>query len=184
LRYLIPILLILSILISSCDISDPQISAEQEIRDLIYDLTQAFNWGDINAIMAPVHPSFRHKGMYGMQLRQLWLDRMARFPLLEITVSSVEVNGNYAVAHFSMLFTSSTESTSPPNRRTTEIYPISSTMPANGRSMGIRDGSSSSASRSAIQLTIEIQRFSLLTTELRRKQRRDTEGVVLGGRYL
>jgi len=110
LRYLIPILLIFCILISSCDISDPQISAEQEIRDLIYDLTQAFNWGDINAIMAPVHPSFRHKGMYGMQLRQLWLDRMARFPLLEITVSSVEVNGNYAVAHFSMLFTSSTES--------------------------------------------------------------------------
>jgi len=110
LRYLIPILLFLSMLNSSCGISDPQIGAEQEIRDLIYDVTQAYNWGDIDAIMELVHPEFRHEGMYSLQLRQLWLDRLARFPLLETNVTSVEVNGDYAVAHFSMLFTSSTES--------------------------------------------------------------------------
>ncbi len=95
---------------SSCGISDPQIGAEQEIRDLIYDVTQAYNWGDIDAIMELVHPEFRHEGMYSLQLRQLWLDRLARFPLLETNVTSVEVNGDYAVAHFSMLFASSTES--------------------------------------------------------------------------
>jgi len=110
LRYLIPILLFLSMLNSSCGISDPQIGAEQEIRDLIYDVTQAYNWGDIDAIMELVHPEFRHEGMYSLQLRQLWLDRLARFPLLETNVTSVEVNGDYAVAHFSMLFASSTES--------------------------------------------------------------------------
>ena len=109
-RYLIPILLFLSMLNSSCGISDPQIGAEQEIRDLIYDVTQAYNWGDIDAIMELVHPEFRHEGMYSLQLRQLWLDRLARFPLLETNVTSVEVNGDYAVAHFSMLFASSTES--------------------------------------------------------------------------
>ncbi|HNZ07039.1 MAG TPA: nuclear transport factor 2 family protein [Candidatus Cloacimonadota bacterium] len=109
-RYLIPILLVLSMLNSSCGISDPQIGAEQEIRDLIYDVTQAYNWGDIDAIMELVHPEFRHEGMYSLQLRQLWLDRLARFPLLETNVTSVKVNGDYAVAHFSMLLTSSTES--------------------------------------------------------------------------
>ena len=93
----------------SCEFVDPQQDAELKLRDLIYDITQAYNWGDIDVIMMHVHIDFRHKGMTSMQLRQLWLDRMARYPLMEATVTGVDGSGAFATVSMNLTFTSATE---------------------------------------------------------------------------
>lgn len=102
-------LLALSCFVCSCGISDPELQTEREIRDLVYELGRSFNWGDINAIMNHVHPEFRHKGMYEMQLRQLWLDRLARFSLMDTQIQRVEVKGDYATVFLKATFSSANE---------------------------------------------------------------------------
>ena len=109
-RKLIPLLILLCLLVAGCEVFDPQQNAELELRDLIYEITQAYNWGDIDTIMQQVNMDFRHKGMSSMQLRQLWLDRMARYPLMEAIVTSVDGSGAFATVSLDMRFTSATES--------------------------------------------------------------------------
>lgn len=111
-RFLIPALLILAILIGSCDISSPQSADQQEIRDLFYQIGKAFNWADITAIMEHIHPDFRHQGMYKWQIRNVWLDRMARYSLMETNITHIEINGDFATVHFDLTFTSATENVS------------------------------------------------------------------------
>lgn len=100
---LIPILL----LIASCGISSPELADERQIRDILYEISQDYNWGDIDGIMAHASIDYRHDGMQRMQLRQLWLDRMGRYPLLEITELKVTLSGDYATASFKMSLISS-----------------------------------------------------------------------------
>ena len=103
-RYLA--ILCLFLLLFSCGISDPDTAAERDIRDLIYELGRDFNWNNIDGIMGKMHPEYRHKGMYQMQLRQLWLDRLAQYSLMETSISRVEINGDYAIVFLQATFSS------------------------------------------------------------------------------
>ena len=103
---IIPILL----LIASCGISSPELADERQIRDILYEISQDYNWGDIDGIMAHASIDYRHDGMQRMQLRQLWLDRMGRYPLMEIREVTVSFDGVYAIAGFKMSLISSEES--------------------------------------------------------------------------
>lgn len=103
---IIPLLL----LSASCGISSPKDADKREIQDILYEISQDYNWGDIEAMLAHTSIDYRHDGMQRMQLRQLWLDRMGRYPLMEITDVKVSLDGeNYAVAGFRMILISSSE---------------------------------------------------------------------------
>ncbi|MDZ4183161.1 MAG: hypothetical protein U1B83_09810 [Candidatus Cloacimonadaceae bacterium] len=103
------ILLTIALLMASCGWNDPQITAASEIRDILYDISVNFNFGNISGIMSHVHPDYLHKGMRDWGLRELWLDRMASYSLLSIDFISVQVDGNYALATMRMSFDSPSE---------------------------------------------------------------------------
>lgn len=93
----------------SCGISSIEHSSEKEIEDILYQVSQNYNWGNVDAIMAHASLDYRHQGMQRMQLRQLWLDRMAEYPLMEISELKVYLSSDYAVAHFKLSLISSSQ---------------------------------------------------------------------------
>jgi len=104
-KYLAVLLLLSSLFLASCE-SDPTAADEYEIRNIIYDISRDFSWGEINGIMAHVHPDFRHKGMYSAELLQLWQNRRAQYELLDCDVSDVEINYDRATVFMTMTFQS------------------------------------------------------------------------------
>ena len=103
------ILLILSFFLASCTGDDPDTIAQNEIRDIMYDISLDFSLGNVYGIMDKVDEEYLHKGMIFWHLNQLWLDRMARFQLLEIEVLYIEIQNDLAVVHSRNTFTSSIE---------------------------------------------------------------------------
>lgn len=108
LAYLIIALICLT-LISSCKLDDASTLAQNEIRDILYDLSLDFNLGNVYGMMNYVDNDYLHKGQITWHLNQEILDRMGRFQLLEIEVLYIEVNGNYAIAHTIDHYSSSLE---------------------------------------------------------------------------
>lgn len=115
-RQLLPLALILLALFA-CD-KDTYSQDENEIRDIIYDISRDFSWNEIEGIMEHVHPDYLHDGMYDYQLRLLWLDRLANYDLLACAVSFVDIQGDYATVHMVMNFESSQGSYSYPEPET------------------------------------------------------------------
>ncbi|HPV14670.1 MAG TPA: hypothetical protein PL126_03360 [Candidatus Cloacimonadota bacterium] len=103
---LIPILL----LCASCDRETPEEIISREIKDILYNISRHYNWGEIDDMMEYASMDYRHNGMQRMHLRQLWLDRMGRYPLMEIREVMVSFDGVYAIAGFKMSLISSEES--------------------------------------------------------------------------
>jgi hypothetical protein len=93
------ILILLSLVLLSCDTDDDYTLSQKEIRDILYDISLDFNLGNTFGIMNHVHQEYLHKGEFSWHLNEEILDRMGRFQLLEIEVLFIEFNGNYAVAH-------------------------------------------------------------------------------------
>jgi hypothetical protein len=100
----IAVLLMSAFLFHACDTTDPDNTSETEIRTAIYEITNAFNWNNVDEIMALVHNDYLHKGMYRNQLQQLWLDRRALYTNLETTIWSVNINSDRATVNMRMTF--------------------------------------------------------------------------------
>jgi hypothetical protein len=116
-KYISALLLLFALLLASCD-PDTTAADEYEIRNIIYGISRDFSWGEVDGIMAHVHPDFRHKGMYSTELRQLWENRRGQYQLLECEISDVEVNYDRATVFMTMTFQSSTSTYSYPEPET------------------------------------------------------------------
>ncbi|MDP2172622.1 MAG: hypothetical protein Q8M98_03230 [Candidatus Cloacimonadaceae bacterium] len=103
------ILLIIALMIGSCGWNDPDDTAISEIRDILYDISVSFNFGNITGIMRHAHPDYLHKGMRDYQLRELWLDRMALYSMLNMENILISVNGERATATMLMRFQSASD---------------------------------------------------------------------------
>jgi hypothetical protein len=115
-KKLLLLVLILPVMFA-CD-EDTSTQDENEIRDIIYDISRDFSWNEIEGIMEHVHPDYLHDGMYDYQLWMLWQDRMADYDLLACDVSYVDIQGDYATVHMVMDFESSDGSYSYPEPET------------------------------------------------------------------
>ena len=104
-RHLLVLILGFTIL-SSCKKGDPEAVSQNEIRDILYQIETNYNSGHIALIMDYVHEYYLHKGMITWNLNQLWLNRKADFPLLDIEVLFIEIQGSTAIAHIDMTFSS------------------------------------------------------------------------------
>lgn len=104
-------LAVAALALASCEVSSPEDIARSRIKDIIYDLTSAFNWKQIGSIMQYVHPDYLHNGLQDHELRELWLDRMALYDLLTCSVLEIAVDGDYAVVSMELTFQSAEHGT-------------------------------------------------------------------------
>jgi hypothetical protein len=82
---------------------------EHRINSILYDVNKAFNDHDIDALMIPFHQNYLHSGMALWEVRELWLDRMARYQLMDLQNVNITVNNDKAIVTFTMKLQSSTE---------------------------------------------------------------------------
>lgn len=95
-------LLCVAMITSSCNWMDPDNSSRTEIREILYNLERNYNWGDITSFMDKHHPDYLHKGRYRWQARELWLDRMAQYSLINISVIYIDIAGDYATVNMTI----------------------------------------------------------------------------------
>ena len=105
------LLLLVIIALCACD-THSEILDEEEIRNIIYDISYDFSWNDINGIMEYVHKDFRHNGMYRDELRLLWNERRKRYQLLSCDISQIYIDNEYATVFMTMTYQSATETVS------------------------------------------------------------------------
>ena len=103
--------LLVIIALCACD-THSEILDEEEIRNIIYDISYDFSWNDINGIMEYVHKDFRHNGMYRDELRLLWNERRNRYQLLSCDISQIYIDNEYATVFMAMTYQSATETVS------------------------------------------------------------------------
>ena len=108
-QVLILILSVLMLLMAGCKDSDPDTIARNEIKDILYDISQDFNQHNIEGIMDHVHQDYLHKSMISWGFNDLWLDRMAQYSLLEIEVLYIDISGDKAIVTSTNTFTSAYE---------------------------------------------------------------------------
>ncbi|HNQ43022.1 MAG TPA: hypothetical protein PKI59_01265 [Candidatus Cloacimonadota bacterium] len=106
---ILPCALLLLLGSMSCGKNNPDQIAQNEIRELLYNLSQDFNRKDMARIMDRLHSDYLHKGMVSWSFNQQWLEHMGRFALLDIEVLFIETQDNKAVVHSVNTFTSSIE---------------------------------------------------------------------------
>lgn len=90
--------------LSACDLTEPDTTGASQIRATLYDVSSWFDYKDIDSFMTRVDDDYLHNGMTRWNLRELWLDRMARYSLLTISDISISFNGDYATVQMHMLF--------------------------------------------------------------------------------
>ena len=100
---------LLFLFIAGCKNTDPDTIARNEIRDILYDISQDFNTHNIEGIMDHVHPDYLHRSMISWGFNDLWLDRMAQYSLLEIEVLYIDISGDKAIVTSTNTFTSAYE---------------------------------------------------------------------------
>jgi len=75
---------------------------ETRINTIFYKLKQAFNDKDINNFMNYFHTDYLHKGQTRWMMREVWLDRMAEYLLIDFQNISISVQNSNAVVTFTM----------------------------------------------------------------------------------
>ncbi len=101
-RYLVAALMLLALLLTGCPVTTSPYYNESRIRDILNYMERAFNEHDIDAMMRYIHPEYLHDGMNRWQVRELWLDRMAEFLLLDFENVQVVIDDEDAYVSFTM----------------------------------------------------------------------------------
>lgn len=103
------ILLLLSAPLMSCFDANSSNTDENQISNILYDIEVAYNNNDFDTFMSYVQSDYLHNNMMAWNLRELWLNRKADYPLLTIDNISVEVNDRLAIASFRITFESASQ---------------------------------------------------------------------------
>ncbi|MBM4403503.1 MAG: hypothetical protein FJ042_03840 [Candidatus Cloacimonetes bacterium] len=109
-KYLI--ILTLALILTSCEVSDPDAAIRMEISNILYEIRTGVIQNDIGRIMLYVDWDYLHFGMRYFQYRELWLDRMGVWTSVTFDNLSVRVNGDQVVASFIMRLTNAAGTTS------------------------------------------------------------------------
>ena len=100
-KRLIPILL-LTVLMFSCDVSSPKEADKTEILDILDSIKDSFNQVDMPGIMQNYHPDFWHNtDSYAFE-EIVWQDRLAQYYLIDFSEITIDLQGGFATANFIM----------------------------------------------------------------------------------
>ena len=76
----------------------------------MYNIRMAFNDHDIDRLMSYINTGYLHKGQSRWEIREVWLDRMAEFLIIDFQNICIEVHDDRAVVSFTMKLQNQTES--------------------------------------------------------------------------
>ena len=133
------LLLLIIISLCACDTNSTK-PDEEEIRNIIYDISRDFCWNDINGIMEYVHKDFRHNGMYRDELRLLWNERRNKYQLLDCDISQIYIHNEYATVFMTMTYQSATETVTFLSQTLLVMLPIIILIKVDGKYMVIKNG--------------------------------------------
>jgi hypothetical protein len=113
LRYTLNILIFICILISlfllmSCKDTTSGSYDETRINEILYSIESAFNDHDIDALMQYFDINYLHNGQSKWEIREVWLDRMAEYLLIDFQSIEIDVQNGKAIVSFRMKLSNST----------------------------------------------------------------------------
>ncbi len=100
-KRLIPVLL-LAVLLFSCDVSSPKDADKAEIRDILDSIRDSFNQFDLPGIMQHYHPDFWHNTNNYAFEKIVWQERLAQYYLIDFSEITIDTQGDFATANFIM----------------------------------------------------------------------------------
>jgi hypothetical protein len=98
---LLGILIILTLLCGCKDTTAVEYD-KTRINNILYNIERAFNDHDIDALMSYYHVDFLHKGQSRWAIREVWLNRMGEYLLIDFQNISISVHDDNAVVSFTM----------------------------------------------------------------------------------
>ena len=100
-KYLV--LIFIPILLFSCsDVSSPYQISEYEIEEILENIEDDFNFGDLQGIMSYYHPDFRHNQTNYWEEETDWQLRLADYNMIKFENIEIELNLPFAQANFTM----------------------------------------------------------------------------------
>lgn len=102
------LVIMLVFLFSGCKESSSSYD-KTRINDILYNVEIAFNDHDIDALLLNFSPDFRHNGQNLWEIREMWLDLMAEYSLIDFQDIEIDVHGNLATVGFRMKLISQTQ---------------------------------------------------------------------------
>jgi hypothetical protein len=103
------ILLAAVFLLTGCPHATSADYDESRINSILYDVETAFNNHDIDALMLPFYYNYLHNGMVLWEVREVWLDRMSTYQLMDLQNINITVVDDKATVTFTMKLQNSTE---------------------------------------------------------------------------
>lgn len=101
-RYMTFFIIALMMLSIGCNKTTSPYYDEDRINSILYNMKQAFNDHDIEAFMQYFHYDYLHEGQNRWLMRQIWLDRMGEYLLLDFQNVEIEVYNNEAIVYFTL----------------------------------------------------------------------------------
>lgn len=95
-------LLFILLMITSCKDTTSVSYDETRITTILYNIKQAFNSHDIDALMTGFHQDYLHNGNSRFAIREIWLNRMGEYLLINFENVKIRVADDKAVVSFTM----------------------------------------------------------------------------------
>jgi hypothetical protein len=103
--------LIILIFLTGClDLSTTKDINNSQITEILEDIRISFNLADLDQLMSHYHSDFFHNGdLIGDEVLR-WESRLIEFTEIDISNIEIDVDGNYAIASFTLTFETSESS--------------------------------------------------------------------------
>lgn len=103
------ICLLFLFLLAGCKDSTSNNYDETRINEIMYNIKSAYNDNDIDALMQYFHTDYLHNGQSRWEIKEVWLNRKAEFPIIDFQNTELSIHDDIAVVSFRMKLSKSTE---------------------------------------------------------------------------
>ncbi len=96
-------------LLLSCKDTTSASYDESRINEIMYNVENAFNNHDIDALMLNFSSEYLHNGQAKWEIEEVWLNRMGQYLLIDFQNIEIDVHDDEAMVSFRMKLTNATE---------------------------------------------------------------------------
>jgi len=107
-RLLVLVCVLSGFMFFSCQDTTSSSYDETRLNEIMYNIKSAFNDHDIDALMQYYDSAYLHDGQSKWEIREVWLDRMAQYLLIDFQSIEVDVQNDRAMVIFRMKLTNAT----------------------------------------------------------------------------
>ncbi len=102
LRCFVVIVFVINMLIIGCKSPTSDNYDETRINAIMYNIEKAYNDHDIDTLMQYIHIDYLHNGQSRWEIRELWLDRMNEYLVVDFQSINIDVHNDRATVSFTM----------------------------------------------------------------------------------